>query len=380
MNRNPFSRWLFKPVALLMLAAALCQPAVHAAADGAAAPAEVVPSAAAEHPIPTGKGLPVVVRTALAFTHIEGFDDVKGTFEATTDLRMTWQDPAQRYETNRPNSYKEFRASAAEVAIAKIWTPRIRFLNRVGDASFTERRLRLFPDGTIEVTARSIAVYKTPVDVASFPFDHQPLQVELVVREDTVESVDLDFSHEDVDFSRVARGVEVTGWSLGLVNLRRVLVSGGNGDRYAKFTAALDVERQAISTIATIFIPLFASLLIPFLATWMNKAENGEFEVEAFELANVIIGGLFAVIALNFSVSASYPGIAASDNTVTRLIGLNYVALAVGLLITVVFYRFNLPRRWFGPYVQDQAFRFLTWAFPVLFVTTGLVFLLVAAA
>lgn len=383
MNRNATSPWYLRAAVFAMMAATLSLTAARAEAAKAPAAAKAAAPAAEPEPatIPLGKGLPVVVKTALYILGIESFDDNKGTFEATTDLRLTWEDPRLRYQsTSAKTRYKEYRASAAEAEIARIWMPRFRYVNRVGDPSFTERRLRIFPNGTVEVIARTTAVYKTPVDVSSFPFDHQSLQVELMVQEDTVESVDLDFTHVDVEFSRVARNAELSGWTLGLVNLRRTLVNGWNGDRYAKVTASVDVSRLAASTIATIFIPLFASLLIPFLATWMNSSEDGVFAIDAFELANVIIGGLFAVIALGFTVSSAFPGIVSSDNAVTRLIGLNYVALAVGLIITVVFYRFNLPRRWFGPYVQEQAFRFLTWAFPFLFICTGLAFVMLAAA
>jgi hypothetical protein len=331
--------------------------------------------------IPLGKGLPVVVRTGLFFNHIEAFDDNKSTFEATTDLRMSWHDPRLRYPVEQGlNGYKEYRVSAAEEQLAKIWTPPVRYANRIGDPTFTERRLRIYPDGRVETIARTTAVYKTPVDVTRFPFDHQSLEIELLVREDTVESVDFDYTSDDVEFSKVAKRVELGGWTTGLVHLKRELIAGWNGDRYAKVRVTLDVRRDAVGTIATIFIPLFASLLIPFLATWMNRAEGDGFEVEGFELANVIIGGLFAVIALGFTINSAFPLLAQSDNTVSRLLGLNYTALAVGLIITVAFYRYKLPARFFGAYVQEQMFVFLTWAFPVVFIAVGLGFVAIAAA
>jgi len=331
--------------------------------------------------IPTGKGLPVVVRTGLFVNHVESFDDNKGTFEATTDLRLTWFDTRLRYPAEEGlHGYKEYRASAAEEELARIWTPRIRHLNRAGEPSFTERRLRLFPNGMVEVIARTTAVYKVKVDTTKFPFDRQALPIELMVEEDTIETVDMDFTSDDVSFSRIAKSVEIGGWTPGLVRLSRDLVKGWNGDRYAKVVVMIDVGRVAVESLSTIFIPLFASLLIPFLATWMNKAVEGEFEVEAFELGNVIIGGLFAVIALSFTISSAFPALMAGDNTVTRLLALNYVALAVGTIITVVFYRYRLPATWFGPYVQEQAFGFLSWAFPVLFITTGVAFVMIAAA
>lgn len=359
----------------LMLAALLSIS--PAAASTAEKPADAAPLVS----VPTGKGLPVVVRAALFFNQIQAFNDNQNTFEATTDLRLSWFDLRLRYPAEEGlNGYKEYRVSAAEAELAKMWTPRIRLVNRVGEPTFSERRLRIFPDGRVETIARTTATYKVPVDLSRFPFDHQSLLIELVVQEDTIETVDLDFSSEDVAFSRVARSVEMDGWMPGLVNLKRELVAGWNGDRYARVLAALDVRRVASSTIATIFIPLFASLLIPFLATWMNRAVDDGFEVEAFELANVIIGGLFAVIALGFTISSAYPNLVSSDNTVSRLLGLNYVALAVGLVITVVFYRYRMPARWFGAYVQEQMFTFLSWAFPLMFIAIGLALVAVSAA
>lgn len=369
-------------VVAVLLAVGSWMPLVGLAAPAAAPPAQEKPTDTPSlTSIPLGKGLPVVVRTGLFFNHIEAFDDNKATFEATTDLRLSWHDPRLRYPVEQGlNGYKEYRVSAAEEQIAKIWTPPVRYVNRVGEPTFTERRLRIYPDGRVETIARTTAVYKTPVDVTRFPFDHQSLQIELIVREDTVESVDLDYTSEDVEYSKVAKRVELGGWTPGLIHLKRELIAGWNGDRYAKVQVSLDVQRDAMGAIATIFIPLFASLLIPFLATWMNRADGDSFEVEGFELANVIIGGLFAVIALGFTINSAFPLLAQSDNTVSRLLGLNYTALAMGLIITVAFYRYRLPARWFGPYVQEQMFRFLAWAFPVVFIAVGLGFVAIAAA
>jgi uncharacterized Tic20 family protein len=331
--------------------------------------------------IPLGKGMPVVVNTGLSFQALESFDEAKGSFEATTDLRLSWFDLRLGYPASEVlHGYKEYRMSAAEAQLSKIWTPTVAFVNRLGEPSMSERRLRIYPNGRVELITRTTAVFKTQVDVARFPFDQQTLQVELQVKEDTVETVDLDYLSEDLQFSRPGKRVELTGWGLGLVNLKRELIAGWNGDRYAKVIAGLNLRRDASSTLATIFIPLFASLLIPFLATWMNRAEKDGFEIEGFELANFIIGGLFAVIALTFTLESTFPLLSKSDNPVSRLIGLNFTALAVGVIITVVFYRYRLPARWFGAFVQQELFKFLVWAFPLLFFTFGIGFVVMAAA
>ena len=362
-------------VALILFAMTLVLPATVSLAGETAATGQGEGTS-----MPTDKGLPVNVRVALMFVHIESFDDNKETFEATTDLRMSWQDPRLRYPAKEAiHGYREYRISKAEAQAATMWTPKIRLVNRKGEPSISERMIRIFPDGRVVQIHRTTAAYQTPVDVSRFPFDHQVLEIEIAVAEDTIETVDFDFSHEDVAFSRVVPDAKIDGWNLGLVNLRRGLIHGWNGDRLAKVTASLDVQRQAGSTISIVFIPLFASLLIPFLATWLNRAEEGGFAVEAFELGNTVIGGLFAVIALSFSISSSYPLIMTSDNAVTWMIALNYVALAVGVIIAVAFYRYKLPARWFGPFVQEELFMFLTWAFPFLFICTGVAFVLLAA-
>jgi len=112
----------------------------------------------------------------------------------------------------------------------------------------------------------------------------------------------------------------------------------------------------------------------------MNSTEEGEFKIDTFELGNVIVGGLFAVIALNFTINAAYRSVATGDNTVTRLFGLNYVTLGVGLAIVVLMYRYNVPKRLCGRYVQEQMFNYLSWAVPLLAVGTALAFILVAAS
>lgn len=331
--------------------------------------------------IPTGRGLPVAVRTGVFFVAVESFDENVGLFEATIDLRLAWVDPRLRYPAEEGlHGYKEYRMSAAEGEIDRIWTPTVRVVNRQGEVQTGDRRLRLFPDGTVEVIERTTAIYKTPVDVARFPFDRQQLAVTLAVHEDTIESVQLVHQRDDVDFTRVASDLDLAGWRAGLVRLDPEVLRGWNGDRYAAATAVLEVGRVSRISVATIFIPLFASLLIPFMAIWMNKAEGDGFAVEAFELANIVIGGLFAVIALSFTVSSTYPAIASADNTVTRLIALNYVALAISLLITVALYRFRLPARLLGPYFQQEVFHYLSWAIPFLCLATGVAMLLASAA
>ncbi len=329
--------------------------------------------------IPIGKGLPVDVHAAVFFLQVKSFDDTKGTFECTTDLRLRWTDLRHAFAASESfRGYKEWRGRAAEEKLASMWQPHVDVTNRLETGAYVGRRLRIFADGRVETITRQTASYGVDVDASRFPFDRQHLALDLLVREETTDEVLLRFDFDDVEWSRAASAAKLEGWTLGLVDQDADIVPGWNGDRYARVSAALVIDRDPSTGLAPIFIPLVASLLIPLLAIWMNKATEDGFEVEAFELANMGIGGLFSVIALSFAIYTSYGMVAGRDNTVTRLFGLNYATLAISLAIVVMFFRYNLARRWFGKYVHAEMYEFISWALPVITLGTSIAFVLAA--
>ncbi len=375
-----------KPAALAKGSASASSSASGAAAaEDLGGLADAAPAASSPAPgdlksIPLGKGLPVEVGAAVFFVEMGLFDDTKAEFECTTDLRLTWYDLRLAYpKTEAYRGYKEWRGQDAEDELAKMWQPNVEVMNRIEQTGYVGRRLRIFPNGRVETITRVTGKYKVKVDAERFPFDRQYLVLDLLVREETTDEVKLRFTNDDVQWSRVAKTAKLDGWKTGLVDLDADTIRGWNGDRYSRLTATLWVDRQATTGLAPIFIPLLASLLIPLLAIWMNRTDEEGYAVDAFELANMGIGGLFSVIALSFAIYSAYTQLAGGDNTVTRLFGLNYATLAISLGITVLLFRYNLAQRWWGRYVNEQIFKWITWAMPVLTLATCAAFLLVAA-
>ena len=330
--------------------------------------------------LPLDKGLPVIVRVGVYYQSVTGFDENAGTFNGTVDLRLRWEDPRLHYPAgDTPRGFQEYRGPKADDKLKQIWSPGIAFTNRQEEPSYQVTNVRIFPNGSVELMQRTTAQFSLKVDAGNFPFDRQTLAVEVEIRKETTNEAALIFLQEDLDFSRSAQDIALDGWDTGLVRISRPIRPGWYGESHSALIIGLEVKRQATQVIASVFIPLIASLLIPLVALWMNGTENGEFKVEAFELANVIVGGLFAVIALNFTINSAYTLIASGDNTVTRLFNLNYVTLGLVLLIVILMYRFNLLKRLFGEYVQEESFLFLMWALPVLAFGTAGAFIAVAA-
>jgi len=331
--------------------------------------------------LPLGKGLPVMVRTGLCFQSITAFDDNEGTFTGTVDMRLRWEDPRLRYPAETtPSGFQEYRGPKADQKLKEVWVPRVALTNLKESPSDQATSLRIFPNGWVELMQRTTGRFAIPIDSGAFPFDKQTLGVDLTVSRETTGEASLVVLQEDIDFSRPAQDLSIDGWTPGLVNIKKYTQPGWYGESHSGLVVGLTVARDAGKVIVPVFIPLLAALLIPMLAIWMNHTEAGEFAIDTFELGNIIVGGLFAVIALNFTINAVYKSVSKGDNTVTRLFGLNYVALGLGLAIVVLLYRYNVPMRLFGRNVQEQVFSYLSWAVPVLAFGTALAFILVSAS
>lgn len=330
--------------------------------------------------LPLGGGLPVVVRTGLRFEQISAIDENEGSCTATVDLRLRWQDARLTYPKEDGAAYQSFKDAAAEARLAGMWAPRVELANAIGGPAFRTSSLRIYPDGRVEWMQRTATKFATSFDPQRFPFDQQKLAVEVAVRGEDQDRVVLDYHQDDLEFSGSGSDRNLHRWALGLTNIRREPLPGLYGALHSRLWIELQVRRQFTMAMAPIFIPLFASLLIPLMAIYMNKVEDGEFQIDAFELCNIVIGGLFAVIALNFTVNSAYPMLSGADNTVTRLFGLNYLVLGAALAIIITLFRFNLVQRACGKYVQEQLYLGIVWAGPLLVLATALAVLLVAMA
>lgn len=337
------------------------------------------PTARAQTTLPVEQGLPVPVKVGVAFAELIAFKESTGIYNATVDVRLRWQDlRLRRPPEEATDPPKTYRGTDAQAQLEKIWVPATELVNQRGRETYSATGLRIYPDGTVELTRRVRAEFAATMNVERFPFDRQKLPISVAIRDLSAEQVALRFDQDDFDFSRAATGVNLDNWDIQSVALRSDPLAGWYGTTHAQVVASLEIARQPGMVVATIFIPLFASLLIPMLSIWLNRVDDGFFQIETFELVNIIIGGLFAVIALNFTVNSAYEALGSGDNPVSRLFALNYTTLGVGLLVNVLLFRFGVVERWLGRYVQEQLYVFLCWAVPVLALTGAGAIILVA--
>jgi len=332
---------------------------------------------AAETSLPTATGLPIRVHVAVTFAEIDAFNENNAAFTGTIDVRLRWPDlTLRRPAAEATNPPRIFRGAEAQAQLASIWVPTVEVANQRGNPTYTAVGLRIFPDGEVELTRRITAEFATPHDAERFPFDHQKLQVALAIRSQTSDVVTLVFDQHDLDATRPAAGARLDGWTLMHATLRSEPFAGWYGATHAHVVASLEIARHPAATATAIGIPLFATLLIPVLTIWLNRLRDAQLQLEAHSLINLLIGGLFAVIALNLSINTRYTALSAGDNLVTRLLALSYVTLGIAFLINLLLVRFRVVEQTLGRYAQEQCYLVLRWAFPVLVLATALAMIL----
>jgi hypothetical protein len=337
--------------------------------------------AAAETALPAENGLPIRVKAAVTFAEVQSFSENNATFKATVDVRLRWQvQSLRRPAEEATDPPRVFRGAAAQAQLATLWVPNVELTNQRGNPSYTTFGLRIYPDGQVELTRRTTAEFATPYEVERFPFDRQTLQIELAIRDQTSDVVALGFDQRDLDASRAAAETHLEGWDLLHVTLRSEPLPGWYGATHSHVVASLEIVRHPGPTATAIAIPLFATLLIPFLTIWLNRVKDGQLQLEAHSLINLLIGGLFAVIAFNLSVNTRYPALSVGDSLVSRLIALSYVTLGIAFLINLMLIRFRVVERLLGRFTQEQCYLVLRWAFPVLVISMAGAMILSAIA
>jgi len=330
--------------------------------------------------IPEGLGFPVIVRTGVNFLELNEVNQNDGTFTAMVDIRLRWTDRRLAFPANmNAAGYLDYVGPAAKAKLEEIWSPQAELRNLVGTATYEKLGLRIYPSGATELMQRTSGTFLTGFDLSRFPFDRQRLRIELITRAESDRRVKFDFRQDELEFSNTANRVESDGWSIGQLELSQTSYPAWRGELNTGVFAELLVQRNQPSLLATVFVPLVASLLIPLLVFWLNRKEEGVFMIEAFELTNIVCGGLFAVVALNFTINSSFPGLAVGDNPVMRLFALNYITLFIALGASLLLYRFNVIRAWFGQYVQEEFFLFVNWGIPALVMATAVAIIALAA-
>lgn len=322
---------------------------------------------------PEGVEEPLQVQAAVQILEIEGILDSQERFLATVDVRLTWVDPRQTFRTGPDEEARvELNGEAARVRLREMWVPEVRLNNLVGrvEDQVSEEGLVLDGDGHVQWFRRLEAGFKTHLDHGAFPFERQVLPVELVCAQEDVQRLVLTYGSNLRDISNM-QASDPIGWHLSRLHVRPQTIRSWSGTTRSALTMEVEATREPRALFDSLFLPLLVTALIPMLALMMNHWNGRRLVVEPFELAKLVLAGLFATITLNLATNSAYPHLLASYNLVSELFILDYLIQALALGVIVTFYRDQVrPDPRVDPYLARELYLACCWVVPLAALVT----------
>lgn len=314
---------------------------------------------AAPAPLPRDVQLPVHVASAVSVSEVTRVDEAAGTFDATVDVLLRWQDPSTAFDRLQAGTdRKTWIRDEADARRAELWDPRIEIVNLAGEPESRDTSFRIHADGRIEYTQRIRGTFETPIDLARFPFDSQRLVVQLTSPDHDARQVRLVHEQADVERSTISPAVSLPEWTVGpRVNFTGDEVRGLDGMLHSELQASVGIARLARAYVASLFAPLAVILMLPVLCIWVKT--------DIHERVNWVVTAVFSLIALNFSVSISYPALGI-DSMFMRLFWYGYVAQGTALGLIMLLFNESRLAAWLGEDLIEEAVEYLSWSLPLV--------------
>jgi hypothetical protein len=265
---------------------------------------------------------PVPVRTEFFLVNLSTLAERDETFEADLYVGFRWRDPRLAFDGDEPQRYLEDEATAR---LTQMWWPQIEFVNTAQPA-ITNQALEISPDGRVRYQLGVTSAFRSNLDLRRFPFDHQPLEVRL--QSFLWEAQDMVFvaDTDRVGFSPEStfEGLNVTGVSV-LVRLAQI---GGWRESFSEFVAVIDVDRNAVFYLWTVFLPSTLIFLIS-CTVFIVPIENFQDRI------GISLAALLACIATQFAMSFNLPQISYLT-IIDRVFVIAYACIALGVLISTL--------------------------------------------
>ncbi len=309
---------------------------------------EPVPTA---RPAPPRKdGGPALVRVGFLpydFGRVTARDE---TFDVTGYLEMTWNDPRLARPGGEPGE-------AVEVDVRKIWTPRYYFENAVEQVKFqVDPAAEVDPAGNVTLWTIISGKFSSPLELHSFPFDRQVLQLRVGAFAD--ESLVKFLVNEEL--IRIQDHAFLTDWSIhepraGLMS--HTYVPGR--ETYSIFVAEFPISRRSAFYAWRVMAPLTLLVIVSWAIFWFEP-------VGLQPQISTCMASLIALVAFNFAIDFALPKVAYLTLIDKHaLLGFSFVSLAVAVVVVV--HRFVTGGRVPRALAIQKTCR---WLFPLAYLTS----------
>lgn len=242
---------------------------------------------------------PREVAVGLYLVDIIKIDELSNTFTAELDVFVSWQDSTLIFDPEIEGfETRVYPGDEANELRSSIWTAQIFPTNPVGGFGSGGKKMVVYPDGQIELTARISTTLRAVLDYRHFPFDSQELPIELESFPWNRDQVRLIPNKEHTGFAplHALTEWEVTGGEITQYETTRVR----DVVPFSNLTFKVTVKRDSGFYLWKIFLTIVIIVSLTWVVFWMSGEGLGR-------RAGISSSGILTVIAYQFVTTSSLP-------------------------------------------------------------------------
>lgn len=330
--------------------------------------------------IPLSKDGPLKVHTGFHLIDITNVDEPNEEIEFEGAIVLKWFDPRQAYDPfelglddiDRADllaraPYRIYQGDYAVKEVFQGWRPHIRISNGIGDRSANHMAIGVYPDGTVVYVEYFHARVETPMDLRTFPFDSQRLEVYLHPYNYQNKEVVLVYEPGMTGAWEQDKGIAE--WEKHGINIKENTVEyarvEGEKQHFSELVVDVNIGRRSGHIIFSIVLPLLILVALSWCVFWMD-------EETIASRVNISIVGILSVVAYYFVVLNNVPKIPYLTMMDTFMI-MTFLILALTIVISFIVEKQNKKGR---RHIGDRIDYICRWGFPLGYaIITGLIVL-----
>lgn len=253
--------------------------------------------------LPPGDG-PLEVLTSFHLLTVHQIDDEAESFKFSGILTLQWMDSRQAFDPEIEGiPEKQYHGDFQFNELAPSWYPQVVLANSIDLADSQGVLLRVQPDGTSTLTQTVTAEARAHLNLRSYPFDRQQLEVIFCILGYHETEVVLTPSNSgiSVNFSRI----QIPQWNLLDVKASPASVLApfsNNGEKSSLLIVSLDTQRQSFFMMRLVIFPLVLIVILSWSVFWMDRSSLGD-------RMSVSFVGILTAVAYQIMVSDIMPHI-----------------------------------------------------------------------
>jgi len=210
---------------------------------------------------PDASGPPTNVAVSIFLIDIMEISDVTQTLTGDFALTQSWTDP------------RLVHFEGCEIALDKIWSPELVFLNTGRKITSRPMNASIGPDGQVKYVQRYYGKFATYHNLQDFPFDKQTFRISVVSFKWLREDVQL---VADKKMTGRKNQLNVSGWTVDRVE---GLIDRENSEVFKTYYSRYDFKISAHRIVGyylwKVILPLCLIVFMSWCVFWINPAQFG---------------------------------------------------------------------------------------------------------